>query len=37
MIVTASERIRDEARIYRDQGKASFVDNVHVNEAIRGD
>jgi dTDP-4-amino-4,6-dideoxygalactose transaminase len=25
MIVTADERVRDEALIYRDQGKASFL------------
>lgn len=30
MIVTRSERIRDEARSYRDQGKASFLSSLHV-------
>lgn len=30
MIVTSDERIRDEALIYRDQGKAGFLGNVHV-------
>ncbi len=30
MIVTADDRIRDEALIHRDQGKASFHDNRHV-------
>lgn len=30
MIVTASDRIRDEARIYRDQGKAAFVGGDHT-------
>lgn len=30
MIVTADERLRDEALIYRDQGKASFVGGDHV-------
>lgn len=29
MIVTDSEEIRDEAMLYRDQGKASFTSNVH--------
>jgi dTDP-4-amino-4,6-dideoxygalactose transaminase len=29
-IVTSSERIRDEAMSYRDQGKASFLSNLHV-------
>jgi perosamine synthetase len=29
MIVTADARIADEARIYRDQGKASFSSNLH--------
>jgi dTDP-4-amino-4,6-dideoxygalactose transaminase len=29
MIVTADERIRDEAVSYRDQGKASFLSNLH--------
>ncbi len=32
MIVTANERIRDEARIYRDQGKAGFLGNVHIKQ-----
>lgn len=32
MIVTADERIRDEAVIYRDQGKAGFLGNVHIRE-----
>jgi perosamine synthetase len=32
MIVTADERIRDEALIYRDQGKAGFLGNVHIRE-----
>ena len=30
MIVTNDQRIADEARIYRDQGKASFTQNAHV-------
>ena len=30
MIVTDDEHIADEARIYRDQGKASFLTNVHT-------
>lgn len=30
MIVTADERLRDEALAYRDQGKAGFGDNLHV-------
>ena len=30
MIVTADEQIRDEARIYRDQGKAGFLGGDHV-------
>jgi dTDP-4-amino-4,6-dideoxygalactose transaminase len=30
MIVTADERLRDEAVSYRDQGKASFLSNVHT-------
>lgn len=30
MILTADERWRDEARIYRDQGKASFLGGGHV-------
>jgi perosamine synthetase len=30
MIVTADERIRDDAHIYRDQGKAGFLDGDHV-------
>jgi perosamine synthetase len=30
MIVTNEARIADEARIYRDQGKASFTQNAHV-------
>ena len=30
MIVTSDSRIADEARIYRDQGKASFTQNAHV-------
>lgn len=32
MIVTSDERIRDEAVIYRDQGKAGFLGNVHIRE-----
>ena len=32
MIVTADERIHDEALIYRDQGKAGFLGNVHIRE-----
>ncbi len=32
MIVTSDERIRDEAVIYRDQGKAGFLGNVHIKE-----
>jgi perosamine synthetase len=30
MIVTSDDRIDQEARIYRDQGKASFTENAHV-------
>jgi perosamine synthetase len=30
MIVTSDDRIDQEARIYRDQGKASFTQNTHV-------
>jgi dTDP-4-amino-4,6-dideoxygalactose transaminase len=30
LIVTDDERIADEARIYRDQGKASFLTNLHT-------
>ena len=30
MIVTDDERIADEARIYRDQGKAAFLTNLHI-------
>jgi dTDP-4-amino-4,6-dideoxygalactose transaminase len=30
MILTADERIRDEARVYRDQGKAGFLGGEHV-------
>ncbi len=30
MIVTSDDRLADEARIYRDQGKKSFNENVHV-------
>jgi perosamine synthetase len=30
MIVTSDNRINDEARIYRDQGKASFTQNAHT-------
>ncbi len=32
MVLTADERIRDEARIHRDQGKAGFLSNLHVRE-----
>ncbi|MGF7235419.1 MAG: DegT/DnrJ/EryC1/StrS family aminotransferase [Frankia sp.] len=32
MIVTSDERIRDEALIYRDQGKAGFLGNVHIKQ-----
>jgi perosamine synthetase len=32
MIVTADERIRDEALAYRDQGKAGFLGNLHVRQ-----
>jgi dTDP-4-amino-4,6-dideoxygalactose transaminase len=32
MILTADERIRDEARVHRDQGKAGFIGNLHVRE-----
>ncbi|WP_063008586.1 DegT/DnrJ/EryC1/StrS family aminotransferase [Nocardia kruczakiae] len=32
MIVTGDERIRDEAVIHRDQGKAGFLGNVHIRE-----
>lgn len=31
MILTNDERIADEARIYRDQGKAGFLTNVHTH------
>ena len=30
MIVTADEQIRDDAVVYRDQGKAGFLGNVHI-------
>jgi dTDP-4-amino-4,6-dideoxygalactose transaminase len=30
MIVTADERLRDDARVYRDQGKAGFLGGDHV-------
>ena len=30
MIVTSDDRIAEEARIYRDQGKASFSQNAHI-------
>jgi perosamine synthetase len=30
MIVTSDDRLAEEARIYRDQGKASFLTNVHT-------
>jgi len=30
MIVTSDDRIAEEARIYRDQGKASFTQNAHI-------
>ena len=30
MIVTTDERIRDDAVVYRDQGKAGFLGNVHI-------
>jgi len=30
MIVTDDDRLADEARLYRDQGKASFGENIHV-------
>ncbi len=32
MIVTADERVRDEAVIFRDQGKAGFLGNVHIKQ-----
>jgi perosamine synthetase len=32
MILTADDRIAEEALIYRDQGKAGFLGNVHVRE-----
>ncbi|MDH6579301.1 DegT/DnrJ/EryC1/StrS family aminotransferase [Kitasatospora sp. MAP5-34] len=32
MLVTASDELRDEARIYRDQGKGSFGANHHVRD-----
>ena len=32
MILTADERIRDEALLFRDQGKAGFLGNVHIRE-----
>ena len=36
MIVTSDERIRDDAVVYRDQGKAGFLGNVHIKRATRG-
>ena len=30
MVVTGSDTVRDEARIYRDQGKAGFIGNDHI-------
>ncbi len=30
MIVTSNDKVAEEARIYRDQGKASFTQNAHV-------
>jgi dTDP-4-amino-4,6-dideoxygalactose transaminase len=32
MIVTADQRLRDEALAYRDQGKAGFLGNLHVRQ-----
>ncbi|HET6794358.1 MAG TPA: DegT/DnrJ/EryC1/StrS family aminotransferase, partial [Acidimicrobiales bacterium] len=32
MILTTDQRMRDEARIYRDQGKAGFIGNDHVRQ-----
>lgn len=32
MILTASAQVRDEARIYRDQGKGAFTTNHHVRD-----
>ncbi len=32
MILTADERVRDEAIIFRDQGKAGFLGNVHIKQ-----
>ncbi len=32
MILTADERVRDEAVIFRDQGKAGFLGNVHIKQ-----
>ncbi|WP_131744977.1 DegT/DnrJ/EryC1/StrS family aminotransferase [Frankia sp. Cppng1_Ct_nod] len=32
MILTADERLRDEALIFRDQGKAGFLGNVHIKQ-----
>jgi perosamine synthetase len=32
MIVTSDERLRGEALVYRDQGKAGFLGNVHIRE-----
>lgn len=32
MILTASAQVRDEARIYRDQGKGAFLANHHVRD-----
>lgn len=32
MILTGDEHIRDEAVVYRDQGKASFLENVHIRQ-----
>ena len=35
MILTADTAVRDEARIYRDQGKASFLGGGHVRLGVR--
>ncbi|EFC80624.1 DegT/DnrJ/EryC1/StrS aminotransferase family protein [Parafrankia sp. EUN1f] len=32
MVVTADERMRDEALVYRDQGKAGFLGNIHIRQ-----
>ncbi|MEX5708456.1 DegT/DnrJ/EryC1/StrS family aminotransferase [Parafrankia sp. FMc6] len=32
MVVTSDDRLRDEALLYRDQGKAGFLGNIHIRE-----